>query len=88
MRADHRRPPWLIAWHGPRDNRMTGPARRGDHGRVDVDSFVRDGFVVVRQAVDEDTVAACQELIWAAMGHGTDPSPVARAIVRGLAATG
>jgi hypothetical protein len=34
---------------------------------VDVDGFIRDGYVAVRGAVDADTVAACQELIWAAM---------------------
>jgi hypothetical protein len=32
---------------------------------VDVDAFVRDGFVAVRGAVDAETVAACRELIWA-----------------------
>ena len=46
---------------------MTGVCGRGHHGRVDVDAFVRDGYVAVRGAVDADTVAACQELIWAAM---------------------
>lgn len=34
---------------------------------MDVDAFVRDGYVAVRGAVDADTVAACQELIWTAM---------------------
>ena len=29
--------------------------------------FVRDGYVAVRGAVDAGTVAACRELIWAAM---------------------
>jgi hypothetical protein len=42
-------------------------ARAGHPGRVDVDSFVRDGFVAVRRAVDAGTVAACQELTWAAL---------------------
>jgi phytanoyl-CoA dioxygenase PhyH len=38
---------------------------------VDVDSFIRDGYVAIRGAVDQETVAACQELIWAAMeGRG------------------
>jgi hypothetical protein len=42
---------------------------------VDVDSFVRDGFVAVRQAVDADTAAACRELIWQSMGlRRDDPS--------------
>jgi hypothetical protein len=36
---------------------------------VDVDSFVRDGFVAVRHAVDADTVTACRQLVWAAMGR-------------------
>src|SRR5215469_12399998 len=39
----------------------------GHHGRVDLDAFVRDGFVAVRRAVDAGTAAACRELIWAAM---------------------
>jgi len=34
---------------------------------VDADSFVRDGFVAVRQAVDAGTAAACRELIWRSM---------------------
>ena len=39
------------------------------HGRVDLDldAFVRDGYVAIRGAVDADTVAACRELIWDAM---------------------
>ncbi len=39
----------------------------GHDGWVDLDGFVRDGYVAVRGAVDADTVAACRELIWAAM---------------------
>ena len=39
----------------------------GHHGRVDVDSFARDGFVVVRGAVDAGTAAACRDLIWRAL---------------------
>jgi len=31
---------------------------------MDVDGFVRDGYVAVRGAVDAATVAACRELIW------------------------
>ena len=34
---------------------------------MDVEGFVRDGFVVVRGAVDPDTVAGGRELVWAAM---------------------
>jgi len=34
---------------------------------VDVDSFVRDGFVAVRRAVNAGTVAACRDVIWTAM---------------------
>jgi hypothetical protein len=36
---------------------------------VDVDSFVRDGFVAVRQAVDASTAAACRELVWQSMAR-------------------
>jgi hypothetical protein len=36
---------------------------------VDVDSFVRDGFVAVRRAVDTDTAAAGRELIWQSMAR-------------------
>ena len=42
---------------------------------MDLDGFVRDGYVAVRGAVDAATVAACRELIWAAMerrGVGRD----------------
>jgi len=46
---------------------MTGPQGGGHHGRVDLDAFVRDGYVAVRGAADAGTVAACRELIWAAM---------------------
>ncbi len=48
---------------------MTGQRGQRHHVHVDVDSFVRDGFVAVRQAVDADTVAKCRDLIWAAMGQ-------------------
>jgi hypothetical protein len=34
---------------------------------VDLDAFVRDGYVAVRGAVDAGTAAACRELIWTAM---------------------
>jgi hypothetical protein len=46
---------------------MTGVRGRGHHVRVDLDAFVRDGYVAVRGAVDTGTVAACRELIWTAM---------------------
>jgi hypothetical protein len=36
---------------------------------VDVDAFLRDGYVVIRGAVDPDTVAACRELIWAGLAE-------------------
>jgi hypothetical protein len=82
---------------------------------LDVEGFVRDGYVAVRGAFDAATAAACREMIWGALrgrgvreddpatwppfAHidsavhvgdgfaldGSDPSPVARAIVTGLA---
>jgi hypothetical protein len=45
------------------------PGLAGHHGRVDVDSFLRDGFVAVRRAVDAGTAAACRELIWQSMAR-------------------
>src|SRR5215831_11515000 len=60
------RPVYLPTYGGP-GNRDDWRAWRAHHGRVDLDGFVRDGYVAVRGAVDADTVAACRELIWAAM---------------------
>lgn len=34
---------------------------------MDLDIFVRDGYVAIRAAVDAGTVAGCRELTWAAM---------------------
>jgi Phytanoyl-CoA dioxygenase (PhyH) len=34
---------------------------------LDLETFVRDGYVAIRGAVDGRTVAACRELIWAAL---------------------
>jgi len=34
---------------------------------VNVESFIRDGYVVVRGAVDRQTTAACREAIWAGL---------------------
>jgi hypothetical protein len=46
---------------------MTGVRGRDHDGRVDLDAFVRDGYAAVRGAVDAGTVAACRDLIWAAL---------------------
>jgi hypothetical protein len=46
---------------------MTGGVAAVHHGRVDLDAFERDGYVVLRGAVDADTVSACRALIWDAM---------------------
>ena len=48
---------------------MTGSGRLPQDVRVDVAAFVRDGYLAVRGAVDTKTVAACQELTWAAMAR-------------------
>ena len=34
---------------------------------MDLDAFVRDGYVAVRGAVDAETAAVCRELIWDSM---------------------
>ncbi len=45
---------------------------------MDVDAFVRDGYVALRGAVDPDTVAACRELIWAGLAdRGIQPGSIA-----------
>ena len=36
---------------------------------MDIDGFIRDGYVVIRGAVDPDTTAACRELIWAGLAE-------------------
>jgi hypothetical protein len=39
---------------------------RGWHARkVDIERFLSDGYLVVRQAFDQATAAACREFIWA-----------------------
>ncbi|HEY3903532.1 MAG TPA: phytanoyl-CoA dioxygenase [Streptosporangiaceae bacterium] len=36
---------------------------------MDIGGFIRDGYVVIRGAVDPDTTAACRELIWAGLAE-------------------
>ncbi len=36
---------------------------------MDVDGFVRDGYVAIRGAFSADTARACQEMIWASLGE-------------------
>jgi hypothetical protein len=36
---------------------------------VDVDTFIRDGYVAIRGAFAADTAAACRELIWESLGQ-------------------
>jgi hypothetical protein len=41
-----------------------------DHtGLVEVDRFIREGYVAVRGAVDAETAAACREMIWQGMAR-------------------
>jgi hypothetical protein len=57
---------------------MTCGRGRTTLGVVDVDTFIRDGYVAIRGAVDGETVTACQELIWDALAsrgmHRDDPA--------------
>jgi hypothetical protein len=45
---------------------------------VDTEAFIRDGYVAIRGAVEPDLVAACQSMIWDALGeqgvHRDDPA--------------
>jgi hypothetical protein len=36
---------------------------------VDLDAFMRDGYVVIRGAFSADTAAACREMIWASLSE-------------------
>jgi hypothetical protein len=50
-----------------------------------VEQFVRDGYVVVRGAVDAETAAACRDMIWASLateGVTRDPTTWTRPVVR------
>lgn len=48
-------------------NRMTDRRGQPTLGFVDTDRFIRDGYLAIPGAVDAETVAACQELIWESM---------------------
>jgi hypothetical protein len=43
---------------------MTGPRRLAHHEIVDIEGFLRDGYVAIRGSFDPGTAAACRELIW------------------------
>lgn len=59
---------------------VTSPVRAmARMGRVDIDAFIRDGYVAIRGAVDPATAAACRDLIWAGLAE--------RGILRGEPAT-
>jgi hypothetical protein len=99
---------------------VAGDGRERTIDRVNIDTFVRDGYVAVRGAFDERIAGACRDMIWDSLGgqgisradratwtrrgtsprmmaqpgvevpggfalDGSDSSPVARAIVEGLA---
>jgi hypothetical protein len=50
---------------------MTWRRRTAHNGLVDVDAFIRDGYVAIRGAFDTDAAAACRETIWDTMnGQG------------------
>jgi hypothetical protein len=53
---------------------------------IDVDTFVRDGFTVLRGAFDPDTAAACRSEIWDVLAgqgvHRDDPGTWTRPSVR------
>jgi Phytanoyl-CoA dioxygenase (PhyH) len=63
------------------------PARpRPDDRPVDVDAFLRDGYLVIRGAFGAATAAACRDAIWAELaGQGVtreDPATWTRPVVR------
>ena len=57
--------------------------RAAHTGLVDVDAFIRDGYVVIRGAFDSGTAVACRAEIWAAMaGQEVREDDPATAIAR------
>ena len=53
---------------GDRDDLVSSAAH---NGLMDVDAFIRDGYVVIRGAFGADTAAACRAAIWDCMaGQG------------------
>jgi len=48
---------------------MAAPGRGRTIGGVDIDAFVRDGYVAVRGAVDGRTARACRDVIWGSLGE-------------------
>jgi hypothetical protein len=42
-------------------------ARTGQNSVMDIDAFMRDGYVVVRGAFDQRTARACRDLVWAGL---------------------
>jgi Phytanoyl-CoA dioxygenase (PhyH) len=51
----------------PREKDSPAAGERPDNRLVDIEGFVRDGYVAVRRAVDADVAAACADEIWAAL---------------------
>ena len=47
---------------------MAKAGRESTIDRVDIDTFVRDGYVAVRGAFDERTARACRDMIWDSLG--------------------
>ncbi len=48
---------------------MTCCRRAAENGLVDVDAFIRDGYVVIRGAFDAGIAAACRAVIWDGMAE-------------------
>jgi hypothetical protein len=65
---------------------MAAPGRGRTIGGVDIDTFVRDGYVAVRGAFDERTARACRDITWGSLGEQgisrTDRATWTRPLVR------
>jgi len=55
-----------LSWRGNSGDLWSLAAHNGPVG-LDVDGFVRDGYVAVRGAFDAATAGACREMIWEAL---------------------
>jgi hypothetical protein len=47
---------------------VAGDGRERTIDRVNIDTFVRDGYVAVRGAFDERIAGACRDMIWDSLG--------------------
>ena len=64
-------PRWVRPGGRCRKTGVISGGRERTIGRVDIAAFIRDGYLAVHGAFDEDTARACRDMIWESLaGHG------------------